>query len=192
MEKAAVERPELILLDMGLPDMDGLEVVTAVREWSTVPIIILSVREQESQKILALDAGANDYVTKPFNMGELTARIRVALRNLLPGQAAPVIDIGELQMDLAQRHTTMAGSELRLTPTEYEVLKYLAVNAGKVVTHKQLLVQVWGNDFSPDVQYLRVYIGQLRKKIEPDPSQPRYILTEPGVGYRLVTPKDTS
>jgi two-component system KDP operon response regulator KdpE len=187
VEKTALEHPELIILDMGLPDMDGLDVVNEVREWSNVPIIILSVREKEAQKIVALDAGANDYVTKPFNMGELTARIRVALRNLVPGQADPVILVGELQMDLAKRRTTMAGKEIKLTPTEYEVLKFLAVNAGKVVTHKQLLAQVWGGDFSPDVQYLRVYIGQLRKKIEPNPSQPEYILTEPGVGYRLTT-----
>jgi two-component system, OmpR family, KDP operon response regulator KdpE len=187
VEKAALEHPELILLDMGLPDMDGLDVVNEVREWSSVPIIILSVREKEAQKIVALDAGANDYVTKPFNMGELMARIRVALRSLVPGQADPVIRVGELRMDLAKRRTTMAGEDVRLTPTEYEVLKFLAVNAGSVVTHKQLLAQVWGGDFSPDVQYLRVYIGQLRKKIEPNPSQPEYILTEPGVGYRLST-----
>jgi two-component system, OmpR family, KDP operon response regulator KdpE len=188
VERAALERPDLILLDMGLPDMDGVEVINAIREWSSVPIIILSVREQESQKILALDAGANDYVTKPFHMGELTARIRAALRALLPGHSDPVIEVGELRVDLAHRRTSIKGAEIRLTPTEYEVLKHLAVNAGKVLTHKQLLKQVWGDDFTPDVQYLRVYIGQLRKKIEPDPSQPRYILTEPGVGYRLVAP----
>lgn len=190
VQKAALQRPELIILDMGLPDIDGLEVVKAIREWSNVPIIILSVREQEAQKIAALDSGANDYVTKPFNMGELMARIRVALRSLVPGQSTPIIEAGALRMDLSKRLTTMDGKEIRLTPTEYELLRYLAVNAGMVLTHKQLLTQVWGSDFTPDIQYLRVYIGQLRKKIEPNPSDPRHIITEPGVGYRFETRED--
>ena len=185
-DRAALDHPDLIILDMGLPDMDGLEVVKAVREWSSVPIVILSVREHEDQKVAALDAGANDYVTKPFGMDELTARIRAAFRTLAPGENSPVLDVGELRMDLPKRLTTVSGKEVNLTPTEYELLKYLATNAGKVVTHKQLLTRVWGVDFVPDIQYLRVYISQLRKKIEPDPSRPIYILTEPGVGYRLA------
>jgi len=192
VEKAAVESPDLVILDMGLPDVDGLEVIKSIREWSRVPIIILSVREQEDQKVGALDAGASDYVTKPFGMGELMARIRVALRALAPGHDEPVIEIGELAMDLTKRRTTMGGQEVRLTPTEYELLKYLATNSGKVLTRRQLLEQVWGPDFTSDVQYLRVYIGQLRKKIEPDPSRPQYIITEPGVGYRLSAPGDLS
>ena len=186
IERIALDHPDIIILDMGLPDMDGLEVVKAVREWSSVPIIILSVREQDDQKVTALDSGANDYVTKPFSMNELTARIRAALRTLVPGESSPIIRIGELEMDLSRRITTVSGAEVRLTPTEYDLLKYLAINAGKVATHKQLFGQVWGADFIQDVQNLRVYISQLRKKIEPDPSRPIYILTEPGVGYRLA------
>jgi two-component system, OmpR family, KDP operon response regulator KdpE len=186
IDRAALGHPDLIILDMGLPDMDGLEVVKAVREWSSVPIIILSVREREDVKVAALDAGANDYVTKPFGMDELTARIRATFRTLISGENSPVLNIGELRMDLSKRLTTVSGKEVNLTPTEYELLKYLATNAGKVITHKQLLTRVWGVEFVPDIQYLRVYISHLRKKIEPDPSRPIYILTEPGVGYRLA------
>jgi len=189
IEKTALEKPEVVILDLGLPDIDGQEVVEAIRGWSMVPIIILSVREQESDKITALDAGANDFVTKPFNMGELMARIRVALRHLVPGQSTPVIEAGELRMDLSSRLVTMGGEEVKLTRTEYELLKYLATNAGKVITHRQLLDEVWGPSFTQDTQYLRVYVGQLRKKIEPDPSQPQYIITEPGIGYRLIAPE---
>jgi two-component system KDP operon response regulator KdpE len=189
IEKTALEKPEVVVLDLGLPDVDGQEVVEAIRGWSMVPIIILSVREQESDKITALDAGANDFVTKPFNMGELMARIRVALRHLVPGQNTPVIEIGELRMDLSGRLVTMGDEEVKLTRTEYELLKYLATNAGKVITHRQLLDEVWGPSYTQDTQYLRVYVGQLRKKIEPDPSQPRYIITEPGIGYRLIAPE---
>jgi len=188
IERIALDHPDIIILDMGLPDMDGLEVVRSVREWSSVPIIILSVREQEDQKVAALDSGANDYVTKPFSMDELTARIRAALRTLVPGKSSPVIKTGELEMDLSRRLATVSGEEIKLTPIEYELLKYLASNLGMVITHKQLFAQVWGTDFAPDVQNLRVYIGRLRKKIEPDPSRPIYILTEPGVGYRLAGP----
>ncbi len=190
LEKAAFARPELIILDMGLPDMDGLAVVEGLREWSNTPIIILSVREQESEKVAALDAGANDYVTKPFSMAELMARIRAALRALVPGQNAPVIRIGDLIMDLSKRLTTVRGQEVKLTPTEYELLKFLVVNNGKVITHKQLLDHIWGVEWRPDPQYLRVYIGQLRKKIEANPSNPEYIITEPGVGYRFATSDD--
>jgi two-component system, OmpR family, KDP operon response regulator KdpE len=186
IERIALDHPDIVILDMGLSDMDGLEVVKAVREWSSVPIIILSVREHEDQKVAALDSGANDYVTKPFSMSELTARIRAALRTLVPGKSSPVIKIGELEMDLSKRQTTVSGKEIKLTPTEYELLKYLAVNAGNVAIHKQLFNQVWGADYIPDIQNLRVYIGRLRKKIEPDPTRPIYILTEPGVGYRLA------
>jgi two-component system KDP operon response regulator KdpE len=190
LEKAAFARPELIILDMGLPDMDGLQVVEGLREWSNTPIIILSVREQESEKVAALDAGANDYVTKPFSMAELMARIRAALRALVPGQNVPIIRIIDLEMDLAKRLTTVRGQEVKLTPTEYELLKFLVVNNGKVITHKQLLDHIWGSEWRPDPQYLRVYIGQLRKKIESNPSNPEYIITEPGVGYRFTTSDD--
>jgi len=186
IEKTATGHPDLIILDMGLPDTDGLEVVKAIREWSSVPVIILSVREQEDVKVAALDAGANDYVTKPFGMDELTARIRATIRAMIPGEDSPVLNIGGLRMDLSRRLTTVSGREVNLTPTEYELLKYLAANAGKVITHKQLLARVWGVEFVPDIQYLRVYISHLRKKIEPDPSRPIYILTEPGVGYRFA------
>jgi two-component system, OmpR family, KDP operon response regulator KdpE len=186
IEKVALEMPDVVILDLGLPDIDGYQVVEAVREWSMVPIIILSVREQESDKIRALDAGANDYVTKPFNMGELMARIRVAIRHLVAGQSTPIVETGDLRMDLSSRQVTVRGHEVKLTPTEYELLKQLAIDSGKVLTRTQLLERVWGHDSTGDTQYLRVYIGQLRKKIEPDPSQPRYIITEPGVGYRLA------
>ena len=162
IERIALDHPDIVILDMGLPDMDGLEVVKAVREWSSVPIIILSVREHEDQKVAALDSGANDYVTKPFSMSELTARI-AALRTLVPGESSPVITIGELEMDLPRRHTTVSGEEIKLTPTEYELLKYLAINAGKVATHKQLFEKVWGADFIPDIQNLRLHISQLKK-----------------------------
>jgi len=186
ISRAAIDHPDIIILDLGLPDMDGLEVVKAVREWSSVPIIILSVREQDDQKVTTLDSGANDYVTKPFSMNELTARIRSALRTLVPGESLPVIKAGELEMDLSRRRTTVSGKEVKLTPTEYELLKHLAIKAGMVVTHKQLLTRVWGTDLIPDIQNLRVYINQVRKKIEPEPTRPIYILTEPRIGYRLA------
>lgn len=192
VRKAALENPDIMILDMGLPDIEGLEVIRTVREWSSMPVIILSVREHERDKVAALDSGANDYVVKPFVMGELMARLRVALRSLAPGGADPVVTIGDLSVDLSRRITRVGGREVRLTPTEYELLKMLVTNAGRVVTQKQLLAHVWDNQSTEQVQYLRVYISQLRKKIESDPSNPRYLLTEPGVGYRLAEPNGLS
>jgi two-component system KDP operon response regulator KdpE len=185
--QASIFHPDLIILDLGLPDLDGVEVIQRIREWTQVPIIVLSVREHEDDKIKALDAGADDYVTKPFSMGELLARLRAALRRTAKSEDAPVLVFGELSVDLAHRKVAMRGEEVKLTPTEYEVLKYLAQQAGRVVTHRQLLRAIWGSNYQEESQYLRVYIGQLRRKIEADPSQPVYIITEPGVGYRLVT-----
>ena len=178
--------PEVVLLDLGLPDMDGLEVIRRVREWSLIPILVLSVRGQERDKIAALDGGADDYVTKPFGMGELLARMRAALRHRLHmAGAEPVFQSGGLTVDLARRLVTMEGSEVKLTPKEYELLRVLVLHAGKVVTHRHLLREVWGGGAVDDTQYVRVYVGQLRQKLESDPARPRYLLTEPGVGYRL-------
>lgn len=186
LNKAITYKPDLIILDLGLPDKDGLEVLHIIREWSRVPVIILSVKEQEYDKVNALDAGADDYVTKPFGMGELLARIRAAMRHATAAGEDPVFVFDELTVDLARRRVTVKDVEVRLTPTEYELLKNLAVNAGKVLTHRQLLRAVWGISFEYDTHYLRVYVGQLRRKIEADASRPRHIITEPGVGYRLL------
>lgn len=180
----AMERPDLVLLDLGLPDMDGVEVTRRLREWSQVPVIILSVREQEVDKIAALDAGADDYLSKPFGMGELLARIRTVLRRQMSGAAEPVFSLGELKVDLANRLVTVDGREVQLTPTEYDILRALVIPAGKVLTNHQLLRQVWGEGYT-DLHILRVNISNLRHKIEPDPSRPTYIHTESGVGYRL-------
>jgi two-component system, OmpR family, KDP operon response regulator KdpE len=182
----ATEPPEVVLLDLGLPDIDGLEVIRRLREWSTVPIIVVSVRGQETEKIAALDHGADDYVTKPFGMGELLARIRTALRHRLQTETEePMFRAAELMVDLVRRVVMVEGHEVKLTPKEYDLLRVFVTHAGKVVTHQHLLREVWGPGAVHATQYLRVYIGQLRQKIEPDPTQPRYLLTEPGVGYRL-------
>ncbi len=180
-------KPDLIILDLGLPDMDGKEVVRRLREWSDIPILILTVRDQEKEKIDALDSGADDYITKPFSIGELLARIRVSMRRSAHTEDEPVIHCGDLSIDLAQRRVTVNAQEIKLTPTEYDILKILAQNSGKVLTHRQLLKAVWGNTYSEDTHYIRVYIGQLRRKIETNPTQPKYIITESGVGYRLMT-----
>ncbi len=179
------DRADLIILDLGLPDMDGIEVTRQLREWTTVPIIVLSVREHETDKIAALDAGADDYLTKPFGVGELLARIRTAVRHAARSTTDPVFELGELTVDLARRLVTVAGQEVQLTPTEYDLLRLLAVDAGKVLTHHQLLRQVWGLGYDEELHMLRVNISNLRRKIERDPARPRYIVTEPGVGYRL-------
>lgn len=184
--QAAVARPDIIILDMGLPDLEGLAVVSQIREWSQIPIIILSVREQDNVKVNALDLGADDYLTKPFSMSELMARIRVAMRHQGTLKDEPVIQIADLWIDLSRRQVKVAGTEIHLTPTEYDLLKILISNAGKVVTHRHILTSIWGNNGQENAQYLRIYISQLRKKIERDPNQPKYILTEPGVGYRLA------
>jgi two-component system KDP operon response regulator KdpE len=186
LNRAANFRPDIIILDLGLPDCDGHDVISKLREWTQIPIIILSVREQESGKVKALDAGADDYITKPFSMGELLARIRVALRRFAKTGDEPVLAFGEITLDIARRIVTLRGEELKLTPTEYEILKYMALQADRVVTHQQLLKAIWGPNHQEHTHYLRIYVGQLRHKIEADPTQPRYILTESGVGYRLV------
>ena len=177
-------RPDIIILDLGLPDIDGIEVTRRLREWSQTPIIILSVREAEQDKIAALDAGADDYLTKPFGTGELLARMRVALRKQSSAANEPVFQSNGLTVDFARRLVTVNENEIQLTPTEYDLLKVLVTHAGKVITHHQLLRQVWGDGYD-DMHILRVNISNLRGKIEPDPSRPTYIHTEPGVGYRL-------
>ena len=177
--------PDIIILDLGLPDFNGIEVTRRLREWSQTPIIILSVREAENDKIAALDAGADDYLTKPFGTGELLARMRVALRRLAKESDEPVLQVDTLRMDLSRRLVTVGDNQVSLTPTEYEILRLLLQNAGKVLTHRQLLRQVWGTAYESEMHILRVNISNLRRKIEPDPSRPHYLLTEPGVGYRL-------
>lgn len=185
---AASRNPDVILLDLGLPDTDGLEVTRQLREWTRTPIIVLSARGREQDKVAALDLGADDYLTKPFGVEELLARIRVALRHasLGAGEAAePIFEIGELKVDLAQRQVFRAGQQIHLTPTEYKLLVALVRHAGKLLTHRQLLQEVWGGNFVTQTHYLRIYVMQLRQKIEPDPARPRFLLTEPGVGYRF-------
>jgi two-component system KDP operon response regulator KdpE len=177
--------PDIIILDLGLPDFDGIEVTRRLREWSKTPIIILSVREAENDKIAALDAGADDYLTKPFSTGELMARMRVAMRHLAAKPNEPVLMVDGLKMDLSRRIVTVDDNQISLTPTEYEILRLLLQNAGKVITHRQLLRQVWGTAYESEMHILRVNISNLRRKIEPDPARPHYLLTEPGVGYRL-------
>lgn len=189
MLEASMHHPDLVILDLGLPDMAGIEVLRRLREWSSVPVIVLTAKDREEDKIEALDAGADDYVTKPFGMGELVARMRVALRHAANKSGGePVLRFGELVIDLALRSVELSGSRLKLTPTEYDLLKALASNAGKVMTQKQLLQQVWGSsNLASEGHYLRIYVGHLRKKLEEDPADPRYIATEPGVGYRFLT-----
>ncbi len=179
-----MERPDLVILDLGLPDMDGVEVTRQLRGWTNVPVIILSVREEETDKVAALDAGADDYLTKPFSISELLARIRVAMRHQPPFAAQPVFSLGDLKVDLAARLVTVDGQVVQLTPTEYDLLHAMVSHSGKVVTSRQLLRQVWGEGYD-DLHILRVNISNLRHKLEPDPSRPTYIHTEPGVGYRL-------
>ena len=178
-------RPDLVVLDLGLPDMDGIEVTRRLREWTQVPIIIVTVQEQEAAKVAALDAGADDYVTKPFSMGELLARMRAALRRAAAPAGEPVFSSGELTVDLARRLVSVSGREVQLTPTEYDLLRALVTYAGKVLTHRQLLRQVWGAGYEGETHLLRVNMSNLRHKLEPDAARPNYILTEPGVGYRL-------
>jgi two-component system, OmpR family, KDP operon response regulator KdpE len=178
-------RPDVIILDLGLPDMEGVEVTLRLREWTQIPIIILSVQDQEANKIAALDAGADDYLTKPFGVGELMARIRVVVRRATIPEAEPVFTSGDLAVDLSHRRVTVSGQELQLTPTEYDLLRILVSHAGKVLTHQQLLRQVWGRGYEEEAHLLRVNISNLRRKLEQDPARPRHIITEPGVGYRL-------
>ena len=182
------QMPDLILLDLGLPDMDGLEVIERVREWTKVPIVVLSARGQEKDKVAALDAGADDYLTKPFGVDELLARLRVALRHSARTESADaetIFRLKGLEVDLERRIVTVSGKEVHLTPIEYRLLTTLVKHAGKVLTHRQLLVEVWGPNAEFEHQYVRVYMNQLRHKIEAEPARPKYLLTETGVGYRL-------
>jgi two-component system, OmpR family, KDP operon response regulator KdpE len=186
--QATTRNPEVVLLDLGLPDLDGLEVTKRLREWSQTPIIVISAREQEQDKVKALDAGADDYLTKPFNASELLARIRVALRHAYRrdgNQNNPIFIHGNLRVDLAQRQIFVNGQEVHLTPIEYKLLTVLVRHAGKVITHTQLLKEVWGPAHVNEVQYLRVYMTQLRHKLEADPARPQFLMNEPGIGYRL-------
>lgn len=187
--QAAARQPDLVLLDLGLPDRDGLEVIRGIRQWSQMPIVVLSARGQEKDKIAALDLGADDYVAKPFAVGELLARIRAALRRAAPlaaDGADAVIRFGTVQADFEKRVITVGGEEVHLTPNEYKLLQVLIKHAGRVVTQRQLLNEVWGPQHTEQSQYLRVYVAQLRRKLERDPARPRYLQTEPGVGYRLT------
>jgi two-component system KDP operon response regulator KdpE len=186
---AAAGQPDLIILDLGLPDMDGFQVCARLREWTQTPIIVLSVRDAEKDKVLALDRGADDYLTKPFGIEELLARIRVALRHSAQSQGpqGTMITAGDLTIDLAGRIVTRQGSEVKLTATEFKLLAFLVKHAGRVLTHRSILTQVWGPEYADNVEYLRVYMGQLRKKLENDPKQPRYLISEPGVGYRFIS-----
>jgi two-component system KDP operon response regulator KdpE len=184
--QAAQYHPEVVVLDLGLPDLDGIAVLKRLREWSRVPVIVLSVRDREDDKIAALDAGADDYVTKPFSGAELLARVRVALRHSEKEGDAPVFRAGQLVVDLADRRVTLAGREVSLTVTEYNLLRLLVRHAGKVLTHRQILREVWGPNSVEQTHYLRVYMAHLREKLEANPAQPELFITEPGVGYRLV------
>src|SRR6266545_226167 len=187
LELAAHNHPDVVVLDLGLPRMDGVEVIRGLRGWSTVPIVVLSVRDAEPDKVAALDAGADDYVTKPFGMDELLARLRAALRRAAPS-TEPALEVGDLVVDLEKRRVTVGGREVALTPNEFELLRFFAQNEGKLLTHRAILREVWGHAYEVESHYIHVYVSQLRRKIETDPARPRYILTEPGAGYRLRAP----
>jgi two-component system KDP operon response regulator KdpE len=187
LERAAQDKPDVVMLDLGLPDLDGIEVIRLLREWTQTPVIILSVRGAEKDKVAALDAGADDYLTKPFGTGELLARLRAAIRRVDRPPGSPVFTSAKLQVDLARRLVSLEGREVSLTPNEYDLLKVMVANAGKVLTHRQLLREVWGAEYGDELHMLHVNISNLRHKIEPDPSRPLLIVTEPGVGYRLRT-----
>jgi two-component system, OmpR family, KDP operon response regulator KdpE len=186
-KRIAAEGPDVVVLDLGLPDGDGKDVIRRVREWSDVPIVVLSARDREAEKIEALDLGADDFVNKPFGVGELMARIRTALRHRMQRHLeTPILKLADIEIDNVRHRVTRAGQEIKLTPKEFELLSCLARNAGRVVTHKQILTAVWGPAHTEHTQYLRVYIGHLRQKIEADPDDPRVVLTEPGIGYRIA------
>ncbi len=193
LSKAALHNPDVILLDLGLPDMDGLEVITRLREWSSMPVIVISAREQEGDKVKALDGGADDYLTKPFGVIELLARIRVALRHAVPKSQDPgesVVVIEDLKIDFLKRQVHRGFQEIHLTPIEYRLLTVLVRNVGRVMTHRQILKEVWGPPYIEQTHYLRVFMNQLRKKIEADSTRPRFLLNEPGVGYRFKSDFD--
>jgi two-component system KDP operon response regulator KdpE len=191
LRRIASDAPDVVVLDLGLPDIDGKDVIGRVREWSDVPIVVLSARDREAEKVAALDRGADDFVNKPFGVGELMARLRAALRHRMQRNGeTPVVRIDGLEIDVPRRRVCRDGQEVKLTPKEFELIAFLARYAGKVVTHKQVLTAVWGPAHESDTQYLRVYVGQLRQKVEPDPSEPSVVLTESGIGYRLAEPRD--
>ena len=181
----ARDRPDVLILDLGLPDMDGTDVIRGVRGWTSTPIIVLSASGQESKKVAALDAGADDYVTKPYGMDELLARLRAAVRRASPAPDEPVVATEDFTVYLADKRVTRAGQDVRLTPTEWQLLEVLVRHAGRLVTQRQLLAEVWGPGYQNEAHYLRVYVANLRRKLEPDPSKPRHLLTEPGIGYRF-------
>lgn len=184
---AISQKPDIIILDLGLPDMGGVEVAQLLRQWTQNPILILSIKGSENDKIAALDAGADDYLTKPFGVGELLARLRAALRHISHPQGANIFESNGLKVDIARRVVTVSGHEIQLTPNEYDILRVLIAHAGKVLTHRNLLREVWGTIYEQEFHILHVNISNLRRKIEPDPARPQYIITEPGVGYRLKT-----
>ena len=185
LDLAARHHPDVVVLDLGLPDMDGVTVATALRGWSNVPIVVLSARDAEAVKVAALDAGADDYVTKPFGMDELMARLRAALRRATPSDQEPVIETADFTIDLAAKRVHRDGAEIRLTPTEWHLVEVLVRNPGKLVSQQQLLREVWGPEYHDETAYLRVHMANVRRKLEPEPSRPRYFLTEPGMGYRF-------
>jgi len=193
LTEVMAQRPDVIILDLWLPGIDGVEVTRRLREWTQTPIIVLSVRDDEQTKVVALDAGADDYLTKPFGVGELLARVRAALRHVAPSPADAVFTSGGLTVDMARRLVSVDGRPIQLTPTEYDLLRVLVANAGQVMTHRQLLRQVWGPGYENDAHLLRVNISNLRRKVEPEPARPEYIINEPGVGYRLreITDSDS-
>ena len=184
---AGTHKPDLAIVDLGLPDIDGVEVIRRIRAWSPMPVVVLSARAQERSKIEALDAGADDYITKPFGVGELLARVRVALRHATRSPSGMVLSFGEAKIDLQKRRATRDGNEVHLTPIEFKLVSCLAKHLGMVVTHRQLLREVWGPSHAEDSHYLRIYVKQLREKLEADPVQPRYLITETGIGYRLLS-----
>ncbi|MFG2576619.1 response regulator [Streptomyces sp. NPDC048481] len=186
LQAAATAAPDLALVDLGLPDLDGINIIESLRGWSTAPIIVLSARHDETAKINALDAGADDYVTKPFGMGELLARIRAALRRAVPADEQPLIATAAFTVDLAAKRVTTAAGEIRLTPTEWHLLEILVRHPGLLVSQRQLLQEVWGPRYVKETNYLRVHLANLRRKLEPEPSRPRYLITEPGIGYRFT------
>ncbi len=185
LRSAAARRPDVVILDLGLPDMEGIDVIHGVRAWGTMPIVVLSAREQESDKIAALDAGADDYVTKPFGMGELLARLRAAERRAAPTEERSVIETPHFTIDLPAKRIDRSGEEVHLTPTEWQLVEVLARHPRKLVSQRQLLQEVWGPRYERETNYLRVYIAQIRRKLEPDPAHPRYFYTEPNMGYRF-------
>jgi len=184
--EAATRKPDLVILDLGLPDLDGVDFIRDLRGWSSLPVLVLSARAEENDKIAALDAGADDYLTKPFGVGELLARVRAALRRRATRAGDPVVAFGDVRIDLAKRSVLRAGAPVHLTQIEYRLLAMLAANGGKVLTHRQLLLEVWGPSYVEHSHYLRIYMAQLRQKLETDPARPRHLLTETGVGYRLL------